>query len=109
MIQKPLFYTRHQLRRMAKRGMSKSIIEAVVQNGEWEKGNKPYSHLVEYKGIIVVLYEQRVQLNVSSCKLNRKYTLEAEKMSKDLNIDFWRATHKIIQNIDLTTEIANIV
>lgn len=109
MIHKPLFYTRHQLRRMAKRGMSKSIIEAVVQNGEWEKGNKPYSHLVEYKGIIVVLYEQRVQLNVSSCKLNRKYTLEAEKMSKDLNIDFWRATHKIIRNIDLTTEIANIV
>lgn len=109
MIQKPLFFTRHQLRRMAKRGMSKPIIEAVVQNGVWESGNKPYSHLLEYKGIIVVLYEQRTQYNVSSCKLDRRHTIRAEQISKELKIDFWKAYHQVVRSIDLKVEIANII
>ncbi|UUV46838.1 hypothetical protein [Bacillus phage vB_BanS-Thrax4] len=108
MIHKPLFYTKHQLRRMAKRGMSKPIIEAVVANGVWEKGNEPFSHLLAYKGIIVVLYEQRVQFNVSSCKLDRKHTLKAEKIAKESNIDFWKAYHQVVRSIDLKVEIANI-
>ena len=35
---KPLFFTKHQLKRMAKRGMSKPIVQAVVTNGEWGDG-----------------------------------------------------------------------
>ncbi|UGO51363.1 hypothetical protein PQE72_gp080 [Bacillus phage vB_BanS_Skywalker] len=105
---KPLFYTKHQLRRMAKRGMSKPIIEAVVQNGVWEKGNQPFSHLLEYKGIIVVLYEQRTQFNVSSCKLDRRHTILAEQIAKESNIDFWKAYHQVVRSIDLKVEIANI-
>jgi len=109
MINKPLFFTKHQLKRMAKRGLSKAIIQVVVENGKWENGNKPFSHLVEYKGIVVVLYSQRVQYNVASCKLNREYTIQAEELAKKLNVDFWKATHKIIRSIDLSEEIANII
>ena len=106
---KPLFFTKHQLKRMSKRGMSKPIIQSVVEYGKWEKGDEPFSYKVEYKGIIVILYEQRVQYNVSTCKLNRANTLKAEKMAKELGMDFWKATHKIIKSIDFAEEIANIV
>lgn len=105
---KPLFFTKHQLKRMAKRGMSKSIVQAVVNNGEWGDGNAPFSHQIEYKGVIVILYEQKVQYNVSSCKLNRENTVRAEKMAKELGIDFWKAVHKIVKKINFTEEIANI-
>lgn len=97
-----LFFTQHQLKRMAKRGMSKLIIEAVVINGEWRNGNKPYSHEVEYKGVVVVLYEQKYQYNVTTCKLNRELTYVAEKMHDNLGIDFWKAVHRIVKGIDFS-------
>lgn len=109
MKDKPLFFTQHQLGRMAKRGMSKAIIIAVVNNGEWREGHKPLSHEIEYKGIVVVLYEQKVQYNVSTCKLNREYTLKAEKLQLKLGIDFWKAVHKIVKQIDFSKEFAEIV
>jgi hypothetical protein len=93
---------------MAKRGMSKAIVEVVVKCGEWREGNKPFSHIVEYKGIIVVLYKQKVQYNVSSCKLNREYTCKAERLQEEQGIDFWKAVHKIVKGIDFTEEFANI-
>lgn len=108
MKDKPLFFTNHQLKRMAKRGMSKLIIQAVVNNGVWEKGKETYSHQIEYKGIIVILYEQKVQYNVCTCKLNREYTFKAEKLKEDSGIDFWKAVHKIVREIDLSREIADI-
>lgn len=105
---KPLFFTQHQLKRMAKRGMSKAIIEAVVNNGEWEEGKNPLSYEIEYKGVIVVLYEQKTQYNVSTCKLNREYTNKAEELKEKLGIDFWKAVHKVVKSIDFDEEIANI-
>lgn len=96
---KPLFFTKHQLKRMAKRGMSKAIIQTVVDNGEWREGNRPLSFEVEYRGIVVILYEQNTQYNVSTCKLNRDYTIKAEKMKECSGIDFWKATHKIVKDI----------
>lgn len=105
---KPLFFTKHQLKRMAKRGMSKFIIEVVVNNGEWREGKNPLSYEIEYKGIIVVLYEQRVQYNVSTCKLNREYTCKAEKLKEELGIDFWKSVHMVVKSIDLTKEIEEL-
>lgn len=102
---KPLFFTQHQLKRMAKRGMSKEIIQAVVNNGNWREGKNPFSYEIEYKGIIVVLYEQKVQYNVSTCKLNREYTCKAEMFKEQIGIDFWKAVHKIVKTIDLSEEI----
>ena len=107
-MSKPLFFTEHQLGRMAKRGMSKAIIKAVVDNGEWSKGKEPYSYEIEYKGIIVILYEQKTQYNVATCKLNREYTCKAEQLKEKLGIDFWKAVHKIVKTIDLTEEIAKL-
>jgi hypothetical protein len=106
---KPLFYTVHQLKRMAKRGMSKDVVEIVVSKGDWRRGNKPLSFEVEYKGVIVVLYEQKVQYNVSSCKLNRIKTIEAENLQKRLGIDFWKAVHKIVKSIDFSQEFEEIL
>lgn len=105
---KPLFFTKHQLKRMAKRGMSKAIIQAVVRNGEWREGKEPFSFEVEYKGIIVIVYEQRTQYNVSTCKLNREYTCKAEELKNKKKIDFWKAVHKIVKEIDFAEEIANL-
>lgn len=105
---KPLFFTQHQLKRQAKRGMSKAIIQIVVDNGVWEKGKEPFSHEVEYKGIIVILYEQKNQYNVCTCKLNREYTCKAEQLKDKLGIDFWIAVHRIVKSIDFTEEFANI-
>lgn len=99
MKDKLLFFTQHQLKSMAKRGMSKAIIQDVVANGEWSNGNKPYSYEVEYKGIIVVLYEQKNQYNVCTCKLNREFTCKAETLQEELGIDFWKAVHKIVKEI----------
>ncbi|AYP68140.1 hypothetical protein PQE75_gp008 [Bacillus phage vB_BcoS-136] len=106
---KPLFFTQHQLKRMAKRGMSKAVIQVVVNNGEWRKGKNPFSYEIEYKGIIVILYEQKVQYNVSTCKLNREYTCKAEKLKDKLGIDFWKAVHKIVKELDFSDEIENLV
>ena len=106
MKDKPLFFTQHNLKRMAKRGMSKRIIQSVVNNGEWIEGKEPYSHEIEYKGIIVILYEQKVQYNVSTCKLNRDYTMQAEQMQEKQGIDFWKAVHRIVKKI--SKEIENI-
>lgn len=103
---KPLFFTQHQLKRMAKRGMSKPIIQAVVDNGVWREGKNPFSYEIEYKGIIVILYEQNHQYNVSTCKLNRDYTLKAESLKEKLGIDFWKAVHKIVKTINLEEEFA---
>jgi hypothetical protein len=99
MKDKLLFFTQHQLKSMARRGMSKAIIQDVVTNGEWSKGNKPYSFEVEYKGIVVVLYEQKNQYNVCTCKLNREFTCKAERLQEELGIDFWKAVHKIVKEI----------
>lgn len=106
---KPLFYTQHQLKRMAKRGMSKAIVEIVVKYGDWREGKEPLSYEVEYKGVIIILYEQRTQYNVSSCKLNREYTCKAEQLKKQLGIDFWKAVHKIVKSIDFSEEFAEIL
>jgi hypothetical protein len=105
---KPLFFTQHQLKRMAKRGMSKSIIQAVFDNGEWREGKEPFSFEIEYKGIIVVVYEQKSQYNVCTCKLNRENTLRAEAIKQQKGIDFCKAYHKVVKGIDFTEEIANI-
>lgn len=100
MKNKTLFFTEHQLKRMAKRGISKSIIESVVRNGNWEKGSKHMSYEVEYRGIIVILYEQKNQYNIATCKLNRENTLLAEKLQNKQGIDFCKAMHKIVKGID---------
>ena len=105
---KPLYYTNHQLKRMAKRGISKAIVDVVVNNGEWRKGKESFSYEIEYKGLIVVLYEQKVQYNVCTCKLNREYTCKAENLKEEQGIDFWKATHKVVKGIDLSREIADI-
>lgn len=105
---KPLFFTNHQLKRMAKRGISKVVIQTIVDNGAWERGKNPFSYEVEYKGIIVILYGQRCQYNVSTCKLNREYTCMAEKVKDELNIDFWKATHKIVKEI-VSKEFKNLI
>jgi hypothetical protein len=105
---KPLFFTQHQLKSMAKRGMSKAIIQLVFDTGEWREGNKPFSFEVEYKGIIVVVYEQKSQYNVCTCKLNREYTLKAETLQQQKGIDFCKAYHRVVKGIDFTEEIANI-
>lgn len=107
-LNKPLFYTQHQLKRMAKRGMSKNIVNVVLEYGEWREGNKPLSYEIEYKGFIVVLYEQKTQYNVSTCKLNREYTYKAEKLKEETGIDFWKAVHKTVKTIDLSDEFANM-
>lgn len=108
MKNKPLFFTQHQLQRMAKRGMSKAIIQVVVKNGEWRKGKEPFSFEIEYKSVIVILYEQRTQYNVSSCKLNREMTIQAENMKRDYGVDFWKAVHKIVKSIDFSEDFANM-
>lgn len=102
MKDKPLFYTQHQLKRMSKRGMSKLIISTVVSNGEWREGKEHLSYEAEYKGVIVILYEQKTQYNVSTCKLNREYTCKAEKLQEELGIDFWKAMHRIVKGIDFS-------
>jgi hypothetical protein len=109
MKDKPLFFTEHQLKRMAKRGMSKAIVKVVLVNGEWREGNEPFSFEIEYKGIIVVVYEQKTQYNICTCKLNREYTCIAEEMKDQKGIDFWKAVHKVVKGIDLTEEIANLI
>lgn len=103
---KPLFFTQHQLGRMAKRGMSKRIVQLVVENGEWRNGKEAFSYEVEYKGVIVILYEQKIQYNVSTCKLNRELTKEAEYIKEVEGIDFWKAVHKVVKTINFDTEIA---
>jgi hypothetical protein len=108
MKNKPLFFTQHQLKRMAKRGMSKSIIQVVVNNGEWRDGKNHLSFEIEYKGVIVVLYEQKTQYNVSTCKLNREYTIKAERLKEKLGIDFWKAVHKIVKGIDFEEDMAKL-
>jgi hypothetical protein len=107
MKNKPLFFTQHQLKRMAKRGMSKAIIQAVVNNGAWIEGKSPLSYEIEYKGIIVVIYEQKTQYNVATCKLNREKTQLAEQIKESQDIDFWQALHKIVKSIDLEIENNN--
>lgn len=104
---KELFFTNHQLKRMAKRGMSKLIIQTVVENGEWREGNKPFSYEVEYKGVIVIIYEHEHRYNVSTCRLNREYTIKAEKLKSEKNIDFWKAVHKVVKEIDFETSLGN--
>jgi hypothetical protein len=106
---KQLFFTDHLLKRMAKRGMSKAIIEVVVKYGDWREGKEPLSYEIEYKNVIVILYEQRTQYNVSTCKLNREYTCKAERLKNELGIDFWKAVHKIVKGIDFTDEFAEIL
>ena len=98
--QKPLHFTHHQLKRMSKRGISKNIVKEVFENGEWRDGNKPLSYEVEYKGIVIVLYEEDNRYNVSTCKLNREKTLEAEKMKDEMGLDFFKAMHKVVKSIN---------
>lgn len=99
MKNKPLFFTEHQLKRMAKRGMSKEVVTTVVNNGEWTEGNQPLSFKIEYKGVIVIMYEQKTQYNVSSCKLNREYTHKAEQLQREKGISFWKAYHRILKSL----------
>jgi hypothetical protein len=105
---KPLFFTEHQLKRMAKRGMSKKIVKIVLDCGEWREGKEPFSFEIEYKGIIVIIYEQKTQYNVATCKLNRELTCIAERLKDQKGIDFWKAVHKVVKSIDFTEEIAKI-
>jgi hypothetical protein len=106
---KPLFFTQHQLKRMAKRGMSKAIVQSVVAFGDWREGKEPFSFEIEYKGIIVVVYEQKTQYNVCTCKLNRELTEIAEQMKDQKGLDFWKAHHKVVKGIDFTEEVANLI
>jgi hypothetical protein len=105
MKKKPCHYTKHQLKRMSMRGISKNIVNAVLAYGEWRDGSSRFSYEVEYKGVVVVLYEQKEQYNISSCKLNRKLTQEAERIHKEHKIDFLKAVHRVIKNIDFSKEI----
>ena len=106
---KPLTFTSHQLKRMSKRGISKLIVEIVVGHGDWRRGKNPFSFQVDYKGIVIILYEDPHQYFVSTCKLNREYTLKAEKISRDQEIDYWKAVHRIIKRIDFTDEVSQIL
>lgn len=105
---KPLFITKHQLKRMSQRGISKIILYTVLNNGEWKSGKNPLSFEVEYKGVIVVLYSQKTQYNLATCKLNRELTCEAEKIKQEKNISFWKALHYVVKSIDFSKEIKNI-
>lgn len=100
MINKPLHFTKHQLERMSKRGISKAIVKEVFEKGVWREGKSLFSYEIEYKGIIIVVYENKTQYNVSTCKLNRDMTLKAEKLKDELNIDFFKAMHKVVKSID---------
>lgn len=102
---KPLFITKHQLKRMAQRGISKLIVDIVISNGEWREGKSPLSYEIEYKGVIVVLYEQKTQYNLATCKLSRENTCRAEEMSKLQNISFYKSLHKVVKSIDFSNEI----
>lgn len=96
---KPIYFTNHQLQRMANRGISKRIVNEVITNGIWKKGKKPSSFQVEYKGVIVILYEEDDAYKVTTCKLNREKTLEAEKLKEQLDIDFFKAVHKVVKSL----------
>lgn len=100
---KPLYFTNHQLKRMAQRGITKTIVETVVDNGVWSKGKEDYSHHIEYNGVIVILYEQKTQYNVSSCRLNRENTEKAERIREEQGINFWKATHKVMKGLNFPT------
>lgn len=104
MKDKPIFFTKHQLKRMTQRGMSKKIIQTVVDNGRWSKGEARYSFEVEYKGVIVILYEQKTQYNLGTCKLNREYTEKAQMLKGELGIGFWQAVHKVVKGIDFNLD-----
>lgn len=97
---KPLYFTNHQIKRMAQRGITKAIVQSVVDNGKWIKGEEPYSFEIEYNGVIVVLYEQKTQYNVSTCKLNRKNTEKAERIKEETNTSFWKAVHKVVKELN---------
>lgn len=105
---KPLFITQHQLKRMAQRGISKMIVYAVLNNGEWNEGKNPLSFEVEYKGIVVIVYSQKTQYNLATCKLNRKLTCMAEELKVNRGIDFWKAVHIIVKSIDFSKEIEEL-
>lgn len=97
---KPLYFTNHQLKRMAQRGITKAIVQTVVDNGVWVKGEEAYSFVIEYNGIIVILYEQKTQYNVSTCKLNRMNTEKAERIREEKNINFWKAVHRVVKELN---------
>lgn len=97
---KAINFTEHQLNRMAKRGISKDIVFKVLKSGEWSKGKNPSSFEVIYKGIIVVLYAHSESFNVVTCKLDRENTIKAEKLMESLQIDFFKACHKVIKSIE---------
>ena len=100
MKNKKIFYTEHQLKSMAKRGISKTIVETVINKGVWESGKNAFSHQIEYRGIVVVLYEQKTQYNVVTCMTNRDNTKKAEELKERLNISFWKAVHMIVKEIN---------
>lgn len=103
--EKTLYYSQHVLQSMTRRGISKNIIEVVVRNGYWSRGKKEYSFEVEYKGVIVILYEQKNQYNVGTCKLNRENTIKVEQIKEDRGISFWKAIHTVVKGIDFSEEI----
>ncbi|MGV4321169.1 DUF4258 domain-containing protein [Bacillus mojavensis] len=102
---KQLHFTDHVLKRMSQRGISKNLVYAVIRNGYWSRGYNASSFKVEHKGVVVILYEQKHRYDISSCRLNREYTLLAEKMKQQNGISFWESLHLIMK--DLEKEILN--
>ncbi|PGO60630.1 hypothetical protein [Priestia megaterium] len=102
---KVLFFTDHQLKRMSKRGINKLIINTVVKSGKWRKAKKIRSYEVEYKGVIVILYEQKYQYNVATCKLNRENTIKAQELKEELGINFWEATQRVVKSINFCKDV----
>lgn len=97
---KSIVYSSHQLIRMAQRGISKDLVHCVLSKGEWTRGKSPFSFQVTYKGLIVVVYENKKEYNVSTCKLDRKLTLKAEGLKKYQNYTFLSAIKEIVKRID---------
>lgn len=101
MKNKPLYFTEHQLERMSKRGISKEVVKKVFENGKWRKGKNPFSFEIEFKGIIIIVYENAVRYNVTTCKLNRENTIKAEKIKEELGVNFFVAMHKVVKELNL--------
>lgn len=97
---KQLHFTDHVLKRMSQRGISKTLVYTVIQNGYWSKGRNTSSFKVEHKGVVIILYEQKHRYDISSCRLNREYTLLAEKIKKRDGISFWESLHLIMKSLE---------
>lgn len=91
-----ILYGEHQLLRMSQRGISKSIVNSVLQNGIWQKTNKHLCYEVEYKGVVLIVYKGRFEVEIITCKLNRELTIKAEESE---HLGFNNAVKDIVKKI----------